>query len=229
MPRNEPPDCATDDVISSSRWARRPLPRSASRAAPRSVAWISPVSSTPWALMALYAKDGILDSCYRRFGVAHLMPGSRGLLTAHPASLSWSASGVGRRGRGRGARSLVARDLLRLVACVDELHHEALARGGVHQRHLLAEIELDRRAARELAAGDADLDEVLADRLEDERRLPLREDLLQRELLRLAVDDQRRVAEGDRSRRRRCHDRACGAALRHRRCRRCGRNSGAGA
>ena len=29
------------------------VPRSASRAADRSVAWISPLSSTPWALMAL--------------------------------------------------------------------------------------------------------------------------------------------------------------------------------
>src|SRR5947209_13502064 len=42
-------------------WARRPFIRSCSRAAARSAAEISPASSAPCALIALYAKDAMLE------------------------------------------------------------------------------------------------------------------------------------------------------------------------
>src|SRR5262249_20128096 len=87
------------------------------------------------------------------------------------------------------------------------LHYEALPGRRVHHRDRLADLELHGATAYELPAGDADLDEVLADTEEDERRQTLREELLQLKLLDLPVHEQGRVREERRwCGRRRGHD-----------------------
>src|SRR5258708_5807648 len=81
-------------------------------------------------------------------------------------------------------------DRLGLRAHVDELHDMPRTRRGVHQRHALADLDEDRVAGRERAAGDADARVLPNDLDEHEDRIALREQLLEGELLRPAVDEQ---------------------------------------
>ncbi len=73
LPLVKPVFLAAGALSSSTHWASRPPPRSASRAAERSEAWISPVSSAPWALIALYAKEGMRVSYRRAMSTARVV------------------------------------------------------------------------------------------------------------------------------------------------------------